>query len=60
MEFRTRRRSPVLIDNITPLVDCMCLLLIFFMLSTTFDTPTGIRVNLPDAAGGERRSARGG
>lgn len=51
MEFRPRRRTPVSIDNITPLVDCMCLLLIFFMLSSTFDDTGGIRISLPEGTG---------
>lgn len=59
MEFRPRRRPPMTIDNITPLVDCFCLLLIFFMLSTTFDTAAAIRITLPAGAGeGPRREGR--
>ncbi len=33
--------------DITPLIDCVFLLLIFFMLSSSFVRPAGIRVNLP-------------
>lgn len=59
MEFRPRRRPPMSIDNITPLVDCFCLLLIFFMISTTFDASAAIRVTLPEGAGeGVRREGR--
>jgi len=33
--------------DIAPLIDCVFLLLIFFMLTSTFVKPAGIRVNLP-------------
>jgi biopolymer transport protein ExbD len=36
--------------NITSLIDVVLLLLIFFMISTTFVTQPGIRVNLPKAS----------
>lgn len=36
--------------DITPLVDVIFLLLIFFMVSTTFVTTSGINVNLPKAS----------
>ncbi len=48
MEFRKKRRDVVSMD-ITPLVDVVFLLLIFFMLSTTFVVAPGIRINLPQA-----------
>lgn len=48
MEFRKKRRD-VVNPDITPLVDVVFLLLIFFMLSTTFIVSPGIRVNLPQA-----------
>ncbi|MCB1761240.1 MAG: biopolymer transporter ExbD [Gammaproteobacteria bacterium] len=35
--------------NLTPLIDVVFLLLIFFMVSTTFDKESRIRVNLPEA-----------
>ena len=48
MQFsRRRRESPSL--SITPLIDVVLLLLIFFMLSTTFVAQPGIGVNLPKA-----------
>jgi len=46
MQFRRSRRDDARID-ITPLVDMVFLLLIFFMLSTTFIVTPGIKVNLP-------------
>ena len=42
-----RRRSPEL--NITPLIDVVFLLLIFFMVSTTFDRYSEIQIELPQA-----------
>jgi biopolymer transport protein ExbD len=48
MEFRRKRRDVIALD-ITPLVDVVFLLLIFFMLSTTFIVSPGIRINLPQA-----------
>lgn len=48
MKFRPDRRD-VVTPDITPLVDVVFLLLIFFMLSTTFVVSPGIRVNLPQA-----------
>jgi len=42
-----RHRSPEL--NITPLIDVVFLLLIFFMVSTTFDRFSEIHIELPEA-----------
>lgn len=39
------RRTPKL--NMAPMIDCVFLLLIFFMVSTTFTPMRGIRVKLP-------------
>jgi biopolymer transport protein ExbD len=46
MQFKRPRRDDARIE-ITPLVDMVFLLLIFFMLSTTFIVTPGIKVNLP-------------
>jgi biopolymer transport protein ExbD len=45
-----RRRRPTI--NITPLIDVMFLLLIFFMVSSTFREEFGIEITLPEAATG--------
>jgi len=37
--------------NLTPLIDVVFLLLIFFMVSTTFTRETQLRVDLPEAQG---------
>ncbi len=44
-----RRRHSVLVD-MTPLIDVVFLLLIFFMVSTTFDKQTQLKVDLPQAS----------
>ena len=49
MQFKRPRRDDARIE-ITPLVDMVFLLLIFFMLSTTFIVTPGIKVNLPQSS----------
>jgi len=48
LQIPRRRRKPVSID-MSPLIDCIFQLLIFFMLSSTFLTPA-IKLTLPTAA----------
>ncbi|MES9902433.1 MAG: biopolymer transporter ExbD [Sedimenticola sp.] len=49
MNLRANRKEmPEL--NLTPLIDVVFLLLIFFMVSTTFDKDARIKVELPQAA----------
>ena len=43
--------------ELTPLIDVVFLLLIFFMVSTTFIQPSVLVVELPEAAGGVHESA---
>ncbi|QIK37843.1 biopolymer transporter ExbD [Caldichromatium japonicum] len=50
MNFRPRRPPPVEI-NLAPLIDIVFLLLIFFMVSTTFKDDARLRVQLPHAQG---------
>ena len=50
MNFRYARRPDVSI-NLTPLIDVVFLLLIFFMVSTSFSELTQLTVNLPEADG---------
>ncbi|MDE0020971.1 MAG: biopolymer transporter ExbD [Candidatus Poribacteria bacterium] len=42
---RKSRREPTV--NMTPMIDCVFLLIIFFMLATTFSPLPGMRVKLP-------------
>ncbi|WP_027389557.1 ExbD/TolR family protein [Chrysiogenes arsenatis] len=46
MKFATEKKRQLTI-NLTPMIDIVFLLLIFFMITTTFDTTGGISVNLP-------------
>lgn len=48
MKFRRRPRTEVSIE-LTPLIDVVFLLLIFFMVSTTFIRETQLEVELPEA-----------
>lgn len=48
MKFNRRKREELAI-NITPLIDVVFLLLIFFMVTTTFSRETRLLVNLPEA-----------
>ena len=50
MKFRTRRRQGIE-ANLTPLIDVVFLLLIFFMVSTTFTHENQLRIELPEAEG---------
>jgi len=50
MNLRPKRQEePDL--NITPLIDVVFLLLIFFMVSTTFDRELELKIQLPEASG---------
>ncbi len=47
-----RHKEPDDLDiNITPLIDVVFLLLIFFMVSTTFDHQSELNIELPEASG---------
>ena len=48
-----KTESPEL--NLTPLIDVVFLLLIFFMVSTTFERETQIIIELPEAGGEESK-----
>ena len=48
MNFRTGRREELDL-NITPLIDIVFLLLIFFMVSTTFQKESELKIQLPTA-----------
>jgi biopolymer transport protein ExbD len=50
VNFRRLRRPEVTI-NLTPLIDVVFLLLIFFMVSTSFSELTQLTVSLPEAEG---------
>ena len=49
MNFHSRNAEEDVNINLTPLIDVVFLLLIFFMVSTTFDTTSQLKINLPEA-----------
>ena len=49
MNFRPREQQTVDVD-LTPLIDVVFLLLIFFMVTTTFDRNAEIKIELPTAS----------
>ena len=58
MNFRRKRREEVSV-NLTPLIDVVFLLLIFFMVSTTFTRETQLSIDLPEATGQLREAEEG-
>ena len=48
MNFRTRRREEPVV-NLTPLIDVILLLVIFFAVTTTFNHQSALHVDLPEA-----------
>jgi len=55
LKFRREHREEVGI-NLTPLIDVVFLLLIFFMVSTTFSRETQLTIDLPEAEGSLKES----
>jgi biopolymer transport protein ExbD len=53
MEFWQRKRANRLIINVTSLIDVMFLLLIFFMVTSTFKNQPAIQLMLPRSASAE-------
>ncbi len=49
MNFAARRRADAVVD-VTPLIDIIFQLVLFFMVSTTFVTTPGIEVDLPKSS----------
>lgn len=50
MRFTGSRQEQRIELNITPLIDVVFLLLIFFMVSTTFERDSELQIELPEAA----------
>jgi len=55
MNFRRHRREKLEI-SITPMIDIVFLLLIFFMVTTTFNRHTELQIELPEAEGQEQQA----
>ena len=51
MNFNNQQEQDETGIELTPLIDVVFLLLIFFMISTTFTRETTLKINLPEAAG---------
>lgn len=56
VQFRRNRREEESV-NLTPLIDVVFLLLIFFMVSTTFTKETHLSIDLPEAKGESAQDA---
>ena len=56
MKFKRQRSQHVTMD-LTPLIDVVFLLLIFFMVSTTFTRESHLQLELPQASGNPATSA---
>jgi biopolymer transport protein ExbD len=54
MNFRTRHSDLDVEINLTPLIDVVFLLLIFFMVTTTFSKEAQIKLELPEATSSEK------
>jgi biopolymer transport protein ExbD len=57
MNLRPDRRDERVDVNLTPLIDVVFLLLIFFMVSTTFDRHANLKVELPEASAKKQQQA---
>jgi len=51
MKFNLNQQQDETAIELTPLIDVVFLLLIFFMISTTFTKETTLKINLPEASG---------
>ncbi len=51
MNFNTNQEQDETAIELTPLIDVVFLLLIFFMISTTFTKETALSINLPESNG---------
>ena len=58
MKFARRARTDIEL-NVTPLIDVVFLLLIFFMVSTTFTKQTHLNIDLPKAADASNQKEKG-
>ncbi|MDD4916119.1 MAG: biopolymer transporter ExbD [Methylococcales bacterium] len=55
MEFRRKSRLPADVGLI-PMIDVLLVLLFFFMVATTFRHNSNLKINLPQAGGGEMQA----
>ncbi len=57
MNFSRRKRQPLEI-TLTPMIDVVFLLLIFFMVTTTFNQQSELKISLPEAHGDEAEDVK--
>ncbi len=57
MNFSRRNRQPLEI-TLTPMIDVVFLLLIFFMVTTTFNQQSELKINLPEATGAQAENVQ--
>ncbi len=57
MNFKRKNREGFDL-NLTPLIDVVFLLLIFFMVTTTFDRETQLKIELPQASGEQKQATK--
>jgi len=57
MNFRNKKKQPLEV-SLTPMIDVVFLLLIFFMVTTTFSKETSIKIQLPQAEGQEVKASK--
>tara|TARA_R110002074_G_scaffold366065_2_gene539915 strand:+ start:47365 stop:47784 length:420 start_codon:yes stop_codon:yes gene_type:complete len=57
MNFKQKRKEEFEL-NLTPLIDVVFLLLIFFMVTTTFDRETQLKIELPQASGEQKKAGQ--
>lgn len=53
MNFRSKKKQSVEV-TLTPMIDVVFLLLIFFMVTTSFNRETQLNIKLPEAKGSEK------
>ena len=58
MKFMPRRRTNASIINLTPLIDCMFMLVLFILLAARFEPDSGIPVDLPQAQSQSKEAPR--
>ena len=58
MKFNSTSAVEEVNINLTPLIDVVFLLLIFFMVSTTFDTTSQLKITLPEASQNKTTNAK--
>lgn len=57
MNFKRKNREGFDL-NLTPLIDVVFLLLIFFMVTTTFDREAQLKIELPQASGEQKQATK--